>query len=93
VAKCVEGQSPDVRVVCFGEHRAGDGAEMAGPACDTGEVAVLGLVGDDGSVGITGAGVPGVGEERSQWVMEPSEPPDRRMGCTGCHATSRAISW
>ena len=87
------GQSPGVQVVCLGEHRVRDGAVRAGPACDTGEVAVLGLVGDDGPVGIISTGVPGVGEERSQWVIEPSEPPGRRMGCTWCHATSRAISW
>jgi hypothetical protein len=32
--------------------------------------------------------VPGVGEERSQWRMAPSEPPETRMGWTGCHANA-----
>jgi hypothetical protein len=39
-------------------------------------------------VGNGGAGVPGVGEERSQWRMAPSEPPETRMGWTGCHANA-----
>jgi len=69
----------------------GTGAERAGPACDAGEVVVPAVVEDDGAVGKFGAGVPAVGEERSQWRMAPSEPPDTRMGCTGCQA--RAISW
>jgi hypothetical protein len=48
---------------------------------------VLVLVADDvGNVGEVG--VPGVGEERSQWRMAPSEPPETRMGWTGCHANA-----
>ena len=65
MAECVGGQSPGVQVVCLGEHRVRDGAERAGPAYDTGEVAVLGLVGDGGPVGIISTGVPGVGEDPS----------------------------
>ncbi len=33
-------------------------------------------------------GVPAVGEERSQWRMAPSEPPETRIGWTGCHASA-----
>ena len=36
------------------------------------------------------AGVPAVGEDRSQWRMAPSEPPETRMGWTGCHASAIA---
>jgi hypothetical protein len=32
--------------------------------------------------------VGGEGVERSQWRIEPSEPPETRIGCTGCHATA-----
>jgi len=32
--------------------------------------------------------VGGVGVERSQWRIEPSEPPETRIGWTGCHATA-----
>ena len=52
------------------------GAEKADGVCDAGEVAA---VDDDGSV-------PAVGEERSQWGIVLLEPPETRMGCTGCHA-------
>jgi hypothetical protein len=61
------------------------GAESADMVCYAGEVAAAD---DDGGVGTFG-GVPAVGEERSQWRIEPSEPPEMRMGYTGCHA--RAI--
>ena len=92
MAEQVEGQSPDVRVVCLESVARGGicgaGAERAGPACDAGEVAVPGVADDDG---VVGAGVPAVGEERSQWKMEPSELPGTRTGCMRCHA--RAISW
>ena len=27
-------------------------------------------------------------DERSQWRIEPSEPPDTSIGCTGCHVTA-----
>lgn len=40
--------------------------------------------------GVRGAkGVPAVGEERSQWRMAPSEPPETRIGWTGCHASEQ----
>lgn len=63
----------------------GAGAGIVGPCgevawdadADAGEVTWVGNIGVD---------VPGVGEERSQWRMAPSEPPETRMGCTGCHA-------
>jgi hypothetical protein len=58
------------------------GAESADMACYAGEVTAAD---DDGGVGKFG-GVPAVGAERSQWRMAPSEPPETRMGCTGCHA-------
>ena len=58
------------------------GAEKADAACDAGEVAAAD---DDGGVGKFG-GVPAVGEEKSQWRIAPSEPPETRMQCTGCHA-------
>jgi hypothetical protein len=35
-----------------------------------------------------GVGVQAVGEERSQWRMAPSEPPETRIGWTGCHANA-----
>jgi hypothetical protein len=51
------------------------------------EVVAMVLVTDD--VGNGGeVGVPGVGEERSQWRMAPSEPPETKMGWTGCHANA-----
>lgn len=38
--------------------------------------------------GVRGVGM-GTGREvRSQCRMEPSEPPETRMGCTGCHVTA-----
>jgi hypothetical protein len=52
------------------------GAKKANGVCDAGEVAA---VDDDG-------GVPAVREERSQWGIALLEPPEMRMGCTGCHA-------
>jgi len=39
-----------------------------------------------GEVGKIGAGVPTVGEERTQRRISHSEPPQTRMGCTGCCA-------
>jgi hypothetical protein len=53
--------------------------------CDAGEVDVLAA--EEGAVENIGAGVPAVGEERSQWRIAPSEPPETRIGCTGCHAS------
>jgi len=57
---------------------------------------VLGDVVCDGEVDVVaaeeevvekiGVDVLGVGEERSQWRIAPSEPPETRIGCTGCHA-------
>ena len=61
----------------------GAGAESA--VYDVGEVVAPD---GDGVVGYFG-GVPAVGEERSQWRIAPSEPPETRIRCTGCHA--RAI--
>ena len=58
----------------------GAGAESA--MYDVGEVAAPD---DDGAVGYFG-GVPAVGEERSQWRIAPSEPPETRIRCTGCNA-------
>ena len=52
--------------------------------CDAGEVDVV--AGEEEVVENIGVGVPAVGEERSQWRIAPSEPPDTRIGCTGCHA-------
>jgi hypothetical protein len=49
---------------------------------DAGEVAAPD---NDGAVGYFG-GVPAVGEERCQWRIMPSEPPETRIRCTGCHA-------
>ncbi len=62
----------------------GASAESAGAACHVGEVV---LANGDGTVGKFG-GVPAVGEERSQgtkWTIVPSEPPEMRIRCTGCH--------
>jgi hypothetical protein len=64
----------------------GAGAESAAVlgdmVCDAGEVVVVAA--EDGLV--ENIGVPAVGEERSQWRIAPSEPPETRIGCTGCHA-------
>ena len=67
------------------------GAESADAACDAGEVAPPD---DDGVVGKFG-GVPAVSGERSQWRMAPSEPPETRIGWTGCHASAvfRRLGW
>ena len=62
----------------------GASAESAGAVCHVGEVA---LANGDGAVGKFG-GIPAVGEERSQgtkWTIAPSEPPETRIRCTGCH--------
>ena len=56
--------------------------------CDAGEVELVAV--EDDAVENIGVGVPGAGEERSQWRIAPSEPPETRIGCTGCHA--RAVS-
>jgi hypothetical protein len=40
------------------------------------------------AVGSVGVGILAAGEERSQWRMAPSEPPETRMGWTGCHANA-----
>jgi hypothetical protein len=50
------------------------------------------VVGPEGKFGM---GVPAVGEERSQWRMAPSEPPETRIGWTGCHASAvfGLLSW
>lgn len=53
--------------------------------CDAGEVDVVAAEEDP----VENMGVPAVGEERSQWRIAPSEPPETSIGCTGCHA--RAI--
>ena len=52
--------------------------------CDAGEVELVAV--EDDAVENIGVGVPGAGEERSQWRIAPSEPPETRIGCTGCHA-------
>ena len=52
--------------------------------CDTGEVDVVAV--EEEAVENIGVGVPAVGEDRSQWRIAPSEPPETRIGCTGCHA-------
>lgn len=52
--------------------------------CDAGEVDAV--TAEEEPVENIGAGVPAVGEERSQWRIAPSEPPETRIGCTGCHA-------
>ena len=68
----------------------GAGAESAAVlgdvVCDAGEVDVIAAEEEDENIGV---GVPAVGEERSQWRMAPSEPPETRIGCTGCH--TRAV--
>ena len=48
---------------------------------------------DDGRVEgeVVSRDVGGVGVERSQWRIEPSEPPETRIGWTGCHATAVKI--
>ncbi len=56
-------------------------------ACDDGEVEEFAVEEAEN----IGAGMLAVGEERSQWRIAPSEPPETRMGCTGCHA--RAVLW
>ena len=65
----------------------GAGAESAAVlgdvVCDAGEVDVVAAKEEDENIGV---GVPAVGEERSQWRMAPSEPPETRTGCTGCRA-------
>jgi hypothetical protein len=58
------------------------GADAESAVYDVGEVAAPD---DDGVVGYFG-GVPAVGEERSQWRIAPSDRPETRIGCTGCHA-------
>jgi hypothetical protein len=58
----------------------GAGAQSA--PCDSGEVRAPE---NDGAVAYLG-GVPAVGEERSQWRIAPSEPPETRIRCTECHA-------
>jgi hypothetical protein len=54
----------------------GAGAEsvavLGDAACDDGEVEVVAVE--------VGVGVPGAGEERSQWRIAPSEPPETRIG-------------
>jgi hypothetical protein len=70
---------------CAWESVARGGICVAGARSavyDAGEVAAPG---SDGAVGYFG-GVPAVGEEESQWRIAPSEPPETRIGCTGCHA-------
>lgn len=49
-----------------------------GPAAGVWELVVL--------VGPRAAEKEGMGWERSQWRMDPSEPPETRMGWYGCHA-------
>jgi hypothetical protein len=70
----------------------GAGAENAAVlgdvVCDAGEVDVAV---EEEVVENNGVDVPAVGEERSQWRIAPSEPPETRIGCTGCHA--RAVSF
>src|SRR6266851_2953505 len=82
-----------IRTTASGSHEptptsgwiCGASAESAGAACHAGEVAAAN---GDGAVGKFG-GVPAVGDERSQWTkwtIAPSEPPETRIRCTGCHA-------
>jgi len=44
------------------------------------------VVNGDEEVGRTSSGV-----ERSQWRIDPSDPPEVRRGCTGCHAMAEMI--
>jgi hypothetical protein len=59
-------------------------AVLGDVVCDVGEVDVVAA--EEEAVENLGVGVPAVGEERSQWRIAPSEPPETRIGCTGCHA-------
>jgi hypothetical protein len=56
-----------------------------GTACNAREVVAAAGVDGDGAVGKIGVSVLTVEEERSQRRTSPSEPPERRMGCTGGH--------
>jgi len=59
----------------------GAGADSTGVVCRAGEVVV-----DGNGVGRKmRVGVPAVGEKRPQWRTVPSEPPETRIRCTGCH--------
>jgi hypothetical protein len=37
---------------------------------------------------VSGCNTAGSGPPRSQWSTAPSEPPDTRIGCMGCHVTA-----
>ena len=61
-----------------------ESAAVLGDAiCDAGEVDVVAAEEEGENIGVV---VPAVGEKGSQWRIAPSEPPETRMGCTGCHA-------
>ena len=64
-------------------------ADSTGVVCCTGEV--VAVVVDSNGVGRKmRVGVPTVGEKRPQWRTVPSEPPEERIRCTGCH--TKAVS-
>jgi hypothetical protein len=52
--------------------------------CDAEEIDAVAA--EEEVVGNIGVSVPAVGEERSQLRIAPSEPPETRIGCMGCHA-------
>ncbi len=61
----------------------GAGAESARTVCGADEVVVVvaaAAADDDGAAGKFGVGILAVGEERSQWRIAPSKPPESRMG-------------
>jgi len=60
------------------------GADSTGVVCRAGKV--VAVVVDGNGVGRKmRVGVPTVGEKRPQWRTVPSEPPEARIRCTGCH--------